>query len=135
MYQFEITRSSKQLGEIQQSFKRYRDYFIDKYEHLFHVSDLQIHVQPKKNHIGITTWPQFIPTIAPPADYLMINHLSDVGYHVHLGKMEDVLDVVVHLGYQTHKTPVPHIKLPHIVDVRWHERILSVAKEIDFEEL
>jgi hypothetical protein len=137
MFVFKIRRPKAQLEQIKTHFNNHRNYFVDTHDHYFHVSDVQIYQIELPSgdfqHAGITSWPQFLPAIIPPVDYILIAHTDQTGTHAHIGRLRDVLDVLRHFGYTQFREPVTHYCLPHILDDRWRKQVLKSMVRVDSE--
>ncbi len=131
MPEFKVFRPHYELKKHQEEFERHRNVFIETHNHYFHVSKLQVHHVGKGRSVGIAPWPQFLPTIAPVADYIIIPFTDGDYHHIYIGETADILSVIRHIGYTKHKEPVPHLRLPLVLEERWQRRILEATELLE----
>ncbi len=126
-HQFTIHRNKQQLENIKQAFEKHKPHFINTFENRYHISHLQIHSFDTDKYVGIASWPQFWGTIIPPVDYILISFATETHHKVHIGKKDDIMEVLKYIGVSEHHDPIHHYILPHILDNRWRKRVLEVT--------
>ncbi|MCA9391990.1 hypothetical protein KC614_02185 [candidate division WWE3 bacterium] len=128
---FTIYRPYEELVHARALFNEYRNHLVEQHDEVFHVSNLQVFEHAPYRHVGIATWPQFLPTIIPHVDYVMIAFNDERGHHAHVGRLNDIADVLRHFSFVEEKEPVQHYKLPMLHDMRWRKRVLEVTNLVD----